>query len=41
MVFSKTQWKGDFIFQSEGKDLEIVQEFIYLGVIFNYNGSFC
>ena len=40
MVFSKTQWKGNFIFQYEGKDLEIVQEFKYLGVIFNYNGSF-
>ena len=40
MVFSKTQWKGNFIFQYKGKDLEIVQEFKYLGVIFNYNGSF-
>ena len=40
MVFSKTQSKGDFIFQYEGKDLEIVQEFKYFGVIFNYNGSF-
>ena len=40
MVFSKTQWKGNFIFQYEGKDLEIVQEFKYLGVIFNYNESF-
>ena len=38
--FSKTQWKGNFVFQYEGKDLEIVQEFKYLGVIFNYNGSF-
>ena len=40
MVFSKTQWKGNFIFQYEGKDLEIVQEYYYLGVIFNYNGPF-
>ena len=40
MVFSKTQWKGNFIFQYEGKDLETVQEFKYLGVIFNYNRSF-
>ena len=40
MVFLKTQSKGNFIFQYERKDLEIVQEFKYLGVIFNYNGSF-
>ena len=40
MVFSKTQWKGNFILQYEGKDLENVQELKYLGVIFNYNGSF-
>ena len=40
MVFSKTQWKGNFIFQYEGKDLEIVLEFKYLDVIFNYKGSF-
>ena len=40
MIFSKTQWNGNFKFQYEGRDLEIVQEFKYLGVIFNYNGSF-
>lgn len=33
--------KETFIFKYNNRDLEIVDEFSYLGVLFNYNGRFC
>ena len=40
MVFSKRKNRQNFTFTLEGKELEIVDAYSYLGVIFKYNGNF-
>ena len=40
VIFSKQKVKVDYVFKLGDKELEIVDEFKYLGVTFKYNGNF-
>ena len=40
VIFSKQKVKADIVFRIGDKELEIVEEFKYLGVTFKYNGNF-
>ena len=40
IIFSKARYRGNFNFKLNGKNISIVDSFKYLGVFFNYNGSF-
>ena len=40
VIFSKARYRGNFNFKLNGKNISIVDSFKYLGVFFNYNGSF-
>ena len=39
-IFGKTKYRGQRVFHFEGEPLEIVHNFKYLGIWFNYNGRF-
>ena len=38
--FSKARYRGNFNFKLNGENISIVDSFKYLGVFFNYNGSY-
>lgn len=41
VIFSKKKVKRNQNFMIYGESIEIVDSYCYLGVLFNYNGSFC
>jgi hypothetical protein len=40
IVFSKVKSRNVYSFSYQGKPVEVVEDFRYLGVLFNFNGSF-
>ena len=41
VIFSKKKCKPNYSFQFKGQDIEIIDSYCYLGMLFNYNGNFC
>ena len=41
MIFSKRKSRNNPTFKINGEEIEIVDSYPYLGILFNFNGSFC
>lgn len=41
VIFSKRKCKTKFCFKIYNKEIDILDSYSYLGIIFNYNGTFC
>ena len=41
VIFSKRKYKAQRSFKSYDENIDIVDSYTYLGVMFNYNGNYC
>jgi hypothetical protein len=41
VIFSKRKYKAQRSFKLYDENIDIVDSYTYLGLVFNYNGSYC
>ena len=41
VIFSKKKVRQNQRFKIKGQNIEIIDSYCYLGMLFNYNGNFC